>query len=154
MDHLTVRDIMSTDLISIDRHLKVNQALELMHSQQVRRLPVVEPGDRLVGIITEKDAQLAVAKASAVELAAADPWSATPTPPLPTVQDVMTHYVHTIAPGRSVAHAAELLSSHRISGLPVVDGGRLIGIVTAYDVYRLVVEQMRKPQQRRSRVAA
>ncbi|MCB0217965.1 MAG: CBS domain-containing protein [Caldilineae bacterium] len=151
MEDLLVRDIMTTDLISIDRHLKVAQALELMHAEGVRRLPVVVPGDRLVGIITEKDARLALPRvAEAGGLGGYDglSYEGLHASEPPSVQDVMSHYVHTLTPNRSVAHAAELLAAHRISGLPVVEEGRLVGIVTAYDIYRLVADALVRPRVR------
>lgn len=137
MDRTLVHQIMTTDLISIERHLNIDVALELMHAHSVRRLPVVGPGMRLIGILTEKDVRIALPRALPAGMAASSYEELAPE--IPTVGDVMAPYVYTLQPDQTVAHAAEQMANHKISGLPVVDNHKLVGIVTEYDIFRFVV---------------
>src|SRR5262249_53296690 len=56
-----------------------------------------------------------------------------------TVEAVMTRSVMTVGPDRAARDAAQLMLDHRIGALPVVDGGRLVGIVTETDLLRAFV---------------
>lgn len=121
-----VRDVMAEPVISIDPDLRINVALELMRSNDIRRLPVVSKAGRLVGIVTLDQAQLAKAESSGLG------------EELPFVRAVMTDYVYTIGPDETLDEAAKLMVSHDISSLPVMDGDKMIGIVTESDLFKFL----------------
>ena len=127
MRNTPVRTIMTTEVITVTRHLTADAALEIMLSEGVKRLPVVsaETG-RVIGIISRSDARTALLTAR-LERAES-----------PTVDEAMTSYVHTVAPDDTIAHSIDLMVNQNISGLPVVDDKNLVGIVTAYDILTLV----------------
>ena len=125
-----VKDIMSAEVVSIDPDLKVNQALEIMGSSDVRRLPVVGRSGRLVGIITEADARLAMPRGRSLYGEEQE---------IPTVRDTMTDNVITVTPEDTIAHVAQLMRTRKIAGIPVIEAGALVGIVTESDIFRFVV---------------
>jgi CBS domain-containing protein len=57
-----------------------------------------------------------------------------------TVMQIMTHEVVTVTPDTSIEVACELMLKHKIGGLPVVADGRLVGILTESDIFRLVAQ--------------
>jgi CBS domain-containing protein len=130
-----VRDWMTRDPLTIDPGLAVSGAYQLMKESGIRRLPVVE-GDRLSGIVTLGDLRAAVASPEAnlniFEMALHMERF--------TVMQIMTREVVTVTPDSSIEAACELMLKHKIGGLPVVADGRLVGILTESDIFRLVAQ--------------
>lgn len=120
-----VRTRMSSPPVTIREDADFQQALQLMQDRRLRRLPVLDRADRLVGIVVERDLLLAASRfpASHVEL-----------------DDFMTHEVVTAAPEMTLAEAAATMLERRVSGLPVVDQGRVVGIITESDIFKRFVE--------------
>ncbi len=129
---LKVEDVMTERPVTVDADQSLKFALRTMRKRKVNRLPVTErvSEDRkeLVGIITVLDAALAVADARFGEVS----------PSRIRVSEVMTSPVVTISPDATVDQALHTMLSHGISGLPVLDGDRLVGIVTKTDLLELV----------------
>jgi len=118
----------------------VRHARELMEKHRVNQLPVVVDG-RLVGIVTDRD--LRDAFPSVFELAEATGRhrrSPGTDPAAIPVEDVMTRDVLTLAPAAFIADAARVMRRQRIGAIPIVDGGRLVGIVTRSDLLDALVE--------------
>lgn len=133
--HLTeVQDWMREDPVTIDPNATLAAAQELMSENEVRRLPVVERGE-LVGIITNSDI-LRQIPASVDE--GDDDTRLLLTQR--TVREVMTYSPITINPSATIQEAAERMLEYQISGLPVVRNGKVVGIITESDIFRLVVE--------------
>jgi acetoin utilization protein AcuB len=129
---LRVRDLMSRDAVTIAPDAPLAEALRTMREREIRHLPVVEPDGRLVGIVTDRDLRHAVlARFHALRDAERDLL----------VQDVMTCGVVTVEADAPVARAAALMYERRIGSVPVVEGGRLIGIVTERDLLRAVIRE-------------
>jgi CBS domain-containing protein len=128
-----VRDWMTENPISISPTASLAEAYDLMMENEIRRLLVVDR--ELVGIITLSDLLRAVPMVSE--------GSDTGTKLLfsaRAVHDVMTWDPITVDPEDTIQEAAERMLEDQVSGLPVVDGGRLVGIITESDIFRLVVE--------------
>lgn len=116
---MNIRDVMSTDVACLACGDSLQDAAKKMAEINVGSLPVVE-GDRLVGVVTDRDIVLrAVAKG---------------TTPDQTVDNAMTRDVITIAPGASVAEANRLMSERQIRRLYVVEGGTLAGVLSLGDL--------------------
>jgi len=131
----------------------VLHARELMEVHRVNQLPVVVNG-RLVGIITDRDVRDAMPGAIAAARAAATTHRRKTAEEEPTVEAIMTSDVLTLAPGDSVVAAARLLRRERVGALPIVEGHRLVGILTRSDVLdafiglaELAAEQRPEPHQ-------
>jgi acetoin utilization protein AcuB len=133
--HLTeVQDWMRENPVTIDPDATLATAQELMIESEVRRLPVVERGE-LVGIITNSDI---LRQIPATVEEADDDMRLLLTQR--TVREVMTYSPMTINPSATIQEAAARMLEYQISGLPVVRNGKVIGIITESDIFRLVVE--------------
>ena len=108
----------------------VRHARELMAAHRVNQLPVVRDG-RLVGIVTDRDVR--DASPSVFEAATRRGPENEPSATVP-VEDVMTANVLTLPPTASIADAARLMRRERIGALPIVDRGRLVGLLARSDV--------------------
>jgi acetoin utilization protein AcuB len=131
-----VHEWMTPDPITVDPDATVSTAYALMRKHHIRRLPVVE-GDWLVGIVTLGDLWAFIA---ALE---ADPHIFRLAFHLDriTVMQIMTHEAVTVAPDTPIRVACELLLRHEVGALPVVVEGRLVGILTESDIFRLVAQR-------------
>ena len=115
---LTVNELMTTTPIAILPDLPLREAAELMAAENCRHLPVVDEEGGLIGIITDRDVRQA--RHTAVFATA-------------LTESCMTGNPITITPDTPAHKAAELLALHKISALPVVDQGQLVGIITVTD---------------------
>jgi len=129
-----VRDWMSKDVLTVDPKTPIAEAYRLMKERKVRRLPVVKDG-RLIGIVTLGD----VREASPSSATSLSIWELNYLWAQLTVDRVMKTHVITIAPDATIMDAASLMLEHKISGLPVVDDGTLVGIITESDIFRMLV---------------
>lgn len=133
---MLVKDRMSKHPITITPDVRVDEALKVMRNNKVRRLPVVDKAGQLVGIVSEMDLLYA---------------SPSPTTPLSvyelqyllariTVQDVMTKEVISVEENTPLEEAARIMVDNKIGGLPVVRDGKLVGIITETDLFKIFLE--------------
>ncbi len=122
---MLVRERMSVPVVTVPRDTDYQQALKLMQEKRLRRLPVVDRERRLVGIVAERDLLLA---ATRYPRAGVD------------VGEFMATKLVTAAPGMTLREAARLMLELRVGGLPVLEGGALVGIITESDIFRRFVE--------------
>lgn len=147
MAEKTVRDIMVTDLVTVGPDMSVTEAAHLMVDRRIGALPVIE-GDTLIGIVTEGDLIMQDVKLEfPTYLHLLDGYILYPPSTAKfeselkkavaaTVRDVMTPDPLTIQVGASVEDAATMLVERDVSRLPVLDGERLVGIVSKSDIVR------------------
>ncbi|HQT95128.1 MAG TPA: CBS and ACT domain-containing protein [Thermoanaerobaculaceae bacterium] len=119
---MLVRDIMTTAVITTEPEATLGQVCEVMQARNVRHLPVVENG-RLIGVITDRDVHGGSSK-----------LCFTPSQPEGLVRDAMAHPPTTAHPLDPVEDAARTMRALKIGCLPVLDGERLVGIVTGIDL--------------------
>jgi acetoin utilization protein AcuB len=115
---MRVSEIMSRELVTITPDKRVGQALQLMQKHQIRHLPVMERG-HMVGWITSRDLR-EVLLASMLEKI--------------TVADVMIKAPISVSADMGIEEAARLIKEHKIGGLPVLEGNRLVGVITMLDL--------------------
>jgi CBS domain-containing protein len=116
---VTVSDVMSKDVVHIASGDTLQQAAQQMAKINVGSLPVLD-GDRLVGIVTDRDIVLrGVAMGSS---------------PDSPVDRVMTTELVTVAPDSSIDDAARLMSGRQIRRLYVTDGAKLVGVLSLGDL--------------------
>ena len=116
---LTCENWMSRDMITAEPLDSVGHARELLQQHRINELPIVKDG-RLVGIATDRD----------LRIKEYVPQSAHEIP----LETVMSHGVITMGPLSTLTDAASVLRRRRIGSVPIVDGHRLVGIVTRSDI--------------------
>ncbi len=119
---MRVSQIMSSPVVALDKDQPLANAIDLMRRSGISRLVTLQEG-RIVGVITEKDIVRELGSSTAYRLP----------PGRMHISNVMTSNPITVAPDVMAKRAAEIMLDHDISGLPVVEGEHLIGIVTKLD---------------------
>ncbi|MDI3279893.1 MAG: CBS and ACT domain-containing protein [Bacillota bacterium] len=132
-----VRDKMTPNPITVGEELNILEALKLMQENRIRRLPVTR-GEKLVGIVTQLDLYR-VAPSPATTLSV---FELNYLLSRMTVREVMTRKVITVSPEATIEEAALLMREHHIGGLPVVQEGRVVGIITETDLFNALIELM------------
>lgn len=131
-----VRDWMTKQPIVVAPDTSAVEAYERMRDHNVHRLPVVESDGRLVGMITRGDIEGAVSfqRSEAGWHEARFALAGT------VVEEVMTKQPVSVLADASMKEAVSILLQRHLSGLPVVEGDVLVGIISETDVYRLVLK--------------
>jgi len=137
---MLVRDVMTTNVITVQPDDTLRTAQERMAACACRRLPVVDEDRRLVGIITDRDVRLALNSPLVLRERWQDDMLVTQT----TIEVCMTPDPITIAPDAPLADVVDVLLEHKISGLPVVEQERLVGIITVTDLLIAFRDSLRK----------
>jgi CBS domain-containing protein len=132
---VTVRDLMTQNPTTLDRNETLDLAESIMNLGRIRHLPVIEDG-RIVGIVSQRDLfRSALITALGFGRKTTDTLIKTI-----KIKEIMTKKVVTISPEANIKDAARLMIDKKIGCLPVVEGDRLVGIVTETDMLRYVVE--------------
>ena len=120
-----VKSRMTANPITVSSETSVADAYELLLKHKVRRLPVVDNG-KLVGIVTDKELQqLTPSKATTLSIYEINYLLAKT-----KVKEAMTSGVYTTTPDALLEEAAAVMRDHKVSALPVLDGEKLVGIIT------------------------
>ena len=135
-----VKQWMTESVLTVEPNTTVVAAQLLMKERKIRRLPVVKNG-KLVGIISLGDLREA-GPSLATSLSI---WELNYLWAHLTVDRVMTHHVFTVSPEAPVSDAARMMLEHKISGLPVVDGLHLVGVLTESDIFRVLMATQTEP---------
>ncbi|NUM49143.1 MAG: CBS domain-containing protein [Anaerolineales bacterium] len=135
MRRLLVKDWMTPHPITIHPQSTLPQVRKLMEEHHIRRLPVMED-DELLGIITIGD----IREAQPSDVNTLRSYEAEYLIALITVDTVMTADPITVTPESTIAEAARIMLEHKISGLPVMKNGKLVGIITETDFCRLLTQ--------------
>lgn len=138
-DNVMVKDWMVSPVITVDSSSPISSAHQLMKKHGVRRLPVLH-NDKLVGIVTIGD----VREASPSDATTLSIWELNYLWAQLTVEKVMTRNPMSIASSTPILEAAEVMLDKKVSGLPVVDEGKLVGILTESDIFRMLVTSRAK----------
>ncbi|MDE2058905.1 MAG: CBS domain-containing protein [candidate division NC10 bacterium] len=134
---MRVKDRMRRSLVSVAQTDTLDHALTTLKRFNIRHLPVVK-GDRVVGIVSDRDVKKAAP--SPFDYPTAEEFRAFTS--AVTVKEIMTKEVVTVAPLTPIEEAASLMSQKRIGALPVVQEGRLVGMITETDVLGVMTEMM------------
>lgn len=117
---MLVVERMTADPVSITGEATVEQALAIVAERKLRHLPVVDAQQTLVGIVSEKDL---------LRASCDDP-----------IETVMTREVITVTEYTALEEAARIMADHKISSLPVMRNGKLVGIITETDLFSIFLE--------------
>jgi len=129
-----VEQVMTRDPALIGPNDTIRVAIERMRERGCRRLPVVENG-KLIGIVSDRDLRRATNSPFVLRERSADNLILDQL----TVRACMSLNPITITPHMPVVEAAKLMRDRKIGGLPVVDKGMLVGIVTETDLLNYLI---------------
>ena len=139
-DSHVVRDIMNSNLTTLPREASLLDAAITMRRSSLRHLPIVD-GERLVGIISERDVQRC--SPSLLSPITQEEYNAIfETTP---IEKVMLRNPITVTPDSSVRDAVAIMIDRKVGCLLVVEGERLVGIVTRSDILNLVMNFLPAP---------
>ena len=124
-----VRDCMTQDPVTVRPESDPLAAVALLKCGSFRRLPVVDEQGNLVGIVARSDLEVFLSKAGSPGVLKRQH----------RVEQVMERSVVTVSPDCPLEEAANLMVTHKIGSLPVLEDGRLVGIVTETDIFRQLV---------------
>ena len=129
-----VRDIMTTNVVTIPSSTSIADAKRIMEAHRFRRLPVVDKG-KLVGIVTERRLeQVSPSKATSLTI-----WELSYLLDKTTVKEIMERDVVTASPDMTVEESLALAQGQKVGALVVIEDGRVVGIVTTNDFFYKIV---------------
>ena len=124
MRSVVIKDHMSKKVVTLDPDMEIAHATQYLIAHNISGAPVLDEHGRLLGILTEKDCMEAVMQ------------SVFHGEPVGLVSEYMSANPETVAPDQSILTLAEKLVEGRYHRYPVVDNGRLVGIISRRDVMR------------------
>lgn len=123
--NLPAKEIMNPNIVSVGPNTTLKEVSELMNKQKVGSVVVID-NDKAVGIVTERDF------ATKIMIKAYLPET--------SVSDVMSSPVIHVSPNQSVADIIDIMANREIRKVPVIDNGRVVGIVSGTEFLRLFVQ--------------
>lgn len=131
----TVDEIMTTELRTLRGNNTVADARNMMTKEHIRHIPIVDEHGALEGLVTQRDVLVALASAGDHSTDEQCLISA----PQITLSEIMTREVSSVESHVNLRQAAIYLQAHKYGCLPVVENGKLIGIVTETDFVALAI---------------
>lgn len=114
---LTVGDVMTHHVTTVTPEMDISEAAEKLTANRITGMPVLDQTGHLVGLVSEFDI---IAKSGR------------------TVAEIMTRSVISVTPHTALEEATHILTGERIRRLPVMEGGRLVGIISRSDIVRRI----------------
>lgn len=133
-----VKHIMSSPVITLFAEQTLPLAEDVMRYKHLRHLPVIDDDRRLVGLVSHRD----ILRAQISSLVGLTPEQRRARQDDVKVSTLMTRDVWTVTPETLASVAGRTLLDHRFGCLPVVDGDRLVGILTERDFLRFAVKAL------------
>jgi acetoin utilization protein AcuB len=134
---MKIRDIMSTNVVTVTEKTLVNDAKRIMDAHRIRRLPVMKK-DKLVGLVTQHMLlEAAPSPANSLNM-----WELNYLLAKMTVKEVMVKNPFTIHPDMPVEEALQLGQDKGFGAFPVVEDGNLVGVVTESDIVRMMTRAL------------
>ncbi len=124
---MKIEDLMVKDPITVREQASIREAIDVMKSNSIRHLPVVKADRTLVGFLTLSDLKQGLIPSMVADL---------------SLSDLMIRKPVTVGPETDVEIAAQLIYKRKIGGLPVVEKGYLVGIITVTDILGAFINMM------------
>jgi acetoin utilization protein AcuB len=131
---MLVRNWMSKNLVTVEEDTSMQEGMRLMKQHAIRMLPVLREG-QLVGVVTDRDLK----RASASDATTLDVHEMLYLISKIKVKNIMSRNPVTVPPDLTVEETAEVLIRHKISGVPVVENGKVVGTITQTDLFRVLI---------------
>jgi len=135
---MNVAKRMMRNPVHVDENDSMKKAMDLLREHEIRHLPVLKDGEKLVGIVSERDIkQASPSPATALEIREIyyllDKVK---------VKQIMTRRPYTISSTAPIEEAALIMREKKIGCLPVLEEGKLVGILTETDILDAFIESM------------
>lgn len=134
---MLVEGRMSRPVIAIHPDMPIHDARNLFKQEQIRRAPVVKNG-KLIGIISDQD----LINASPSQATTLSVWEMNYLLSKITIKDIMTKDVISIEEDMPIEQAARIMADNKIGGLPVMREGKVVGMITETDLFKVFLELM------------
>lgn len=135
-DGLRVSQLMTRGPATIQEAATIGAAWKLMRARKIRHLPVLDASGRLVGVVTDRDLRQVIFDPDIQAQLGTSPKALN----ILAVREVMTWGVISVRPDSDLREAARVMHTHKIGSLPVVNHGRVVGILTESDVVKGFVD--------------
>jgi acetoin utilization protein AcuB len=132
-----VGERMSRPVISVSPDSPINDVLAMFRKEHIRRAPVIKDG-KLVGMVTETD----LLNASPSPVTTLSIWEMNYLISKVKIKDVMSKKVITVDSDTPIEEAARIMADKKIGGVPVVHQGKVVGIITETDLFKIFLELM------------
>jgi acetoin utilization protein AcuB len=132
-----VGERMSHPVISVTPETPVHDALAMFKKEHISRAPVIKDG-KLLGIVSETD----LVNASPSPATTLSVWEMNYLMSKVTVKQVMTKKVKSIEVDTPIEEAARIMADSKIGGMPVTREGKIVGMITATDLFKILLELM------------
>lgn len=132
-----VGERMSQPVITVSPDTPVHDALVMFRKEHIRRAPVVKDG-KMLGIVSESD----LLNASPSPVTSLSVWEMNYLMSKVTVKNVMTKKVKTIDVNTPIEEAARIMADSKIGGMPVMRSGKMVGMITETDLFKIFLELM------------
>ena len=132
-----VGETMSHPVIAVSPEVPIHDALVMFKKEHIRRAPVIKDG-KLVGIVSERD----LLNASPSPVTSLSVWEMNYLISKVTVKQVMSKKVKTIDIDTPIEEAARIMADSKIGGMPVVRSGKVVGMITETDLFKIFLELM------------
>ncbi len=147
---LTAGDIMTRDVVTVTKETSIRELAEIFTSRRISSAPVVDVTGNLIGIVTETDLVEQDKSLHSPTVISIFDWviylesgkkfeRELKKMTGQTVGDIFTTEVETIAPSTPVSDVADIMSSRKVHAIPVVDDGKVVGIVARIDMIRSMI---------------
>ena len=134
---MLVKERMSRPVIALPPDMPVYDARNLFRQEQIRRAPVIKKG-KLIGIVSRQD----LVDASPTNATSLSRWEINYLLSKLTVSEIMTKTVTTIDEDTPIEQAARIMADEKIGGLPVMRDGKVAGMITETDLFKVFLEMM------------
>jgi acetoin utilization protein AcuB len=136
MQPYLVCDVMIAPVTTVRWDVSVLEASALLEEKNIHRLPVVDEENRLIGILSKGDVREALSLYNVT-----NPYAPDQDEILLAVDEMMSAPVYTVRPGQHLRQVVQLMLTHNIGGVPVVDeDNHPVGIITESDLFRLMLD--------------
>ena len=132
---------MRSEVITVAADKTIADACRLMDEHRIRRIPVIDQENKLLGIISKEDLKKALPSAVDASLDETSRALANQV----KVKTFMTRTPVTVSPTDTLEKVATLMRRHKIGGIPVIESDLLVGIITESDIFDAFVEILGKP---------
>jgi CBS domain-containing protein len=141
MTQLRVSDLMSRPVVAVRPSSRLSEVIETLENNRIRHVPVVDEGGRVLGLISHRDVlrsqESSLSKAPAADQDEMNRWM--------EARWLMTREVRTTRPDESALEAALTLRSSGCGSIPVVEEGKLVGMLTEADFVEYAIRTLSDP---------